>query len=25
MIDSADELVTVEVADDDPHYEPANI
>ncbi|MDE0861084.1 MAG: SulP family inorganic anion transporter [Akkermansiaceae bacterium] len=25
MINSADELVTVEVADDDPHYEPANI
>ncbi|MDB4577942.1 SulP family inorganic anion transporter [Akkermansiaceae bacterium] len=25
MIDAADEFVTVEVADDDPHYEPANI
>ena len=25
MIDSASELVTVEMADDDPHYEPANL
>jgi len=25
MIDSASELVTVEIADDDPHYEPANL
>jgi SulP family sulfate permease len=25
MIDSASELVTVEVADDDPHYEPAHL
>jgi len=25
MIDSADALVTVEVAEDDPHYEPARI
>lgn len=25
MIDSASSLVTVEVADDDPHYEPANL